>query len=120
MINIRTEVNSVLDEYTKDVKESTEDVVKDVAKNAVKQLKSSSPKRTGKYAKGWASQIETSRIDVKATVYGKSGTYQLAHLLEFGHAKRGGGRVAGIEHIAPVETWVTEQVEKQLKQRIQS
>ena len=57
----------------------------------------------GKYAKSWtAKKTKENSHSLEMTVHSKN-RYQLAHLLEKGHAKRGGGRVSGRPHIAPAE-----------------
>ena len=107
-------------QYYPNVVETTTDVIDEVSKEAVKKLKQDSPKGAkGKYAKGWTRKVETGRLTVGATVYGKHGTYQLAHLLENGHAKRGGGRTAPIVHIKPVEEWAISEVEKKIREKVE-
>ena len=92
--------------------QAQEETKKDLAKHAVKQLKATSPKRTGKYASGWTKKKRGKAI----VVHNKS--YQLTHLLEKGHAKRGGGRVAVRVHIAPVEKQVQSMVEPVLRKKL--
>lgn len=101
--SMATEIMKGLQEYadlaTTDLKSSVRKagaaVRKDVQENA--------PKDKGAYAKSWAvkNTKETSNA-LEVTVYSKN-RYQLAHLLEFGHAKRGGGRTSAQPHIAPAE-----------------
>ena len=95
------------DELKKAVKKAGTAVRKDIEANA--------PKDTGKYAKSWAVKTtkETSN-SLEVTVHSRN-RYQLSHLLEFGHAKRGGGRVPGKAHIAPAE----ERAERTLEQEIE-
>ncbi len=98
MDDLVKEINKALQDYTNDVTEGLEDAKKDIAKEAVKTLKIESPKLTGDYAKGWRAKKSGSGY----IVYNKT-NYQLTHLLEYGHAKRNGGRVSGEPHIRPVE-----------------
>jgi hypothetical protein len=110
----------LLKQYYPNVVEATTEVIDEVSKEAVKKLKQDSPKGTkGKYAKGWTRKVETGRLTVGATVYGKHGTYQLAHLLEHGHAKRGGGRTEQLVHIAPVEQWAIDEAYERIMHRLE-
>lgn len=104
-------IRDYLRQYDGTAIEALTATITEVAKESVKKLKADSPRgKTGEYSKNWKYEVERGRLKVGATVYGGKPTYRLAHLLEHGHAKRGGGRVEGITHIAPVEEWATEEV----------
>ena len=118
--NLERAMRDILQDYSVEVAKAAEEAVTEVSKEATKKLRQTSPKRSGKYGKGWASKVEKTATTVDATVYGKTGTYQIAHLLEHGHARRGGGRnVGGIEHIKPVEDWAISEVEKRIREKVE-
>lgn len=87
-----------LQRYSRIIEEDLEVTKKEVADDLLQEVKSKSPKSTGSYAKGWRIKKSGSGY----LLYNKT-DYQLTHLLEHGHAKRGGGRVQGKQHIAPAE-----------------
>ena len=119
-INLDKAVSDILSEFSTDVTKAAQEAVTEVSKEAVKKLKQAAPKgRTGKYGRGWTSKVEKTTTTVESTIYGKTGTYQLAHLLENGHAKRGGGRTAPIVHIKPVEEWAISEVEKRIREKVE-
>jgi hypothetical protein len=119
-IDLERAVRDILQDYSVEVSKAAAEAVQEVAKEATKKLRQTSPKRKGRYAKGWTGKVEKTATTVDATVYGKTGTYQIAHLLEHGHARRGGGRnVGGIEHIKPVEEWAIKEVEKRIREKVE-
>ena len=84
------------------------------------EIRAGAPSRTGAYAKSWSvKNTKESSHAFEVTVYSRN-RYQLAHLLEFGHAKRGGGRVSGRAHIAPAEQAGIEQLERDIERSIKS
>ncbi|MBR3236970.1 MAG: HK97 gp10 family phage protein [Oscillospiraceae bacterium] len=116
--NFAENVNELLQYATVSAQFKLDEAIREVARESVKKLKSSSPGK--KYPKGWAVKYEKGRFKVGATVYGKHGTYQIAHLLEHGHAKRNGGRTAPIVHIAPVEQWAQDEVQERFVQKMET
>lgn len=87
--------------YNQEVTDGMKDAVKEAAQECTKQIKQNSPVLTGSYRKGWTDKVMyDGREDIRVTVYNRT-DYQLTHLLEHGHAKVKGGRVAGKAHIGP-------------------
>ena len=99
-----------LKEYSDLATEDMKKAVKKAGNTVKKEINGSAPVRTGKYAKSWRTKItKESSTELEVTVYSPS-RYMLAHLLENGHAKRGGGRVRAIPHIKPAEESGSEQL----------
>ena len=106
-----------LREYGQEVTENMKKEVQDAGTLCRKELRVSSPKLTGSYAKGWRKKTayEDSK-EIRVQVYNAT-DYQLTHLLEHGHALVSYGKVRGTvgakPHIGPAE----EKIEKQLLKR---
>ena len=101
--NMAAEIMKGLTEYADLANESMKKAVKKTATEVKKEISANAPKDTGAYAKSWAvKKTKENSHSLEMTVHSKN-RYQLAHLLEKGHAKRGGGRVSGKPHIAPAE-----------------
>jgi len=98
--NLAAEITLAVKEYTEDVSAAIEREVDESSNRLVKEIRARSPRRTGEYAKGWARKKMGGDGEIRYVVYNRKKPW-LAHLLEFGHAKRGGGRVAERPHIRP-------------------
>lgn len=70
------------------------------AKMAEATLKETSPKRTGKYAKGWTTEEHDTSRGFSVVVRNKAKP-GITHLLEKGHMTRKGGRTKAFPHILP-------------------
>ena len=77
--------------------------VVEVSQSVKRDIQGNAPVRTGKYKKSWAAKkVQENANSLTMAVHSRD-RYQIAHLLEHGHAKRGGGRVQAVPHIAPAE-----------------
>lgn len=118
-INLDKAMSDILAKFSTDVSKAASEAIGEVAKESAKKLQQTGPRRSGQYAAGWTYKIEKGTVTNSATVYGKKKTYPIAHLLEHGHAKRGGGHTAPIVHIKPVEEWAISEVEKRIIEKVE-
>ena len=102
-----------------------QEALDEVSKEAVKKLRSDSPKGHGKkhYASGWAyARANSKRGRFKCQIYNKTKP-GLAHLLEHGHEVRdrnydAHGSTNPKVHIQPVADWVDKELPKRISQKM--
>lgn len=113
-------VMEAVQEYADTAVEEVKHAVMETGNEVRDEIRQNAPKNTGAYARSWAVKKtrETSQ-SLTVTVHSRN-HYQLAHLLEFGHAKRGGDRVAAQPHIAQAEEHGIEQLEEKLRKAVVS
>ena len=104
--SLRNTIENILEQYGDSAKGVVEEACKDVAKQVVKDLRQAGDFNRGEdFRKGWTSKTENTRFGASVVVYNKTKP-GLAHLLEFGHAKRNGGRTRAFNFIAPINDTV--------------
>ena len=112
-------VAKTLNEYSEFVSAEEKKAIKKIGREAAKELQEKAPRKTGGYAKSWKSKTTSETANtIHVSVYADKGKYRLTHLLENGHAKRGGGRVPPVVHIAPVNDEVADKIAKELKKSL--
>lgn len=104
------DIKDILNDYSTEIQEGIEEIAKQVAKEDVNKLKTTTNTykvRSGKYNKGWTVSTEKGINSITCIVHNKT-DYQLTHLLEKGHRIIGRdgtvkGQARAFPHIAPVE-----------------
>lgn len=114
-------VNDILADYRDAIAANVDEAVEKTAEDTKQKLKQTSPKgnrpESKSYRAGWrVKKAKASASKPSATVYNTQ--YRLTHLLEFGHAIKGGGRTAAQPHIAPAEEAAAKEFEKLIKEGI--
>ena len=116
--NLTKEIMKGLQEYSELADDEMKKAVRKTATSVKKEISANAPHDTGTYEKSWtSSKVKETSHNLQMTVHSRN-RYRLAHLLEKGHAKRGGGRVSGKPHIEPAEKNGEELLENLIRKAI--
>ena len=102
-VDLGSEIIRELTAYSEALVTEADNAAKRSAKRLMSKLKATSPKDTGDYAKDWTvKEIESKTGGPSSYVVHNKDNYRLTHLLEYGHATKGGTeRVKAQPHIEP-------------------
>lgn len=117
---LASKVMEGLEEYASLTTESVKEAVKNAGKTVKKEISDKAPKDTGTYKKSWTVKQTKETSNSLTVVVHSRNRYQLAHLLENGHAKRNGGRTKAIPHIKPAEEVGVKQLEDEIERKLKN
>lgn len=111
-------ITQELEAYSQEKTDELKKTIKKTAETCKREIQAASPVLTGSYRKGWAVKVEyESASDIRVAVHNRT-DYQLTHLLEYGHAGRGGtniGSAPAHPHIKKAEENAAEALGKDVK-----
>lgn len=119
-IDVAAEIEKAMKEQLDMANEAVNKSVDKVAKETVNELGSTSPRKSGHYAEGWAVKEGKTATRSKSAVVWNEKHYRLTHLLEHGHARVNGGRdVPARPHIGAAEQKAIKAFEDELRRGIE-
>ncbi len=107
-----------LEEYAQLAAEDMKKAVKKAGAGAKKDIQAGAPVKTGAYKKSWTAKTTKETANAMEIVVYFRNRYQLAHLLEFGHALRKGSRTRAFPHIAPAEERAAQTLEREMEKAL--
>lgn len=114
-------IEAELSQYAGVVFDDLKETVDEVSKECTEEIKQNALRFGWKdYAKTWTRTKDKTKsaTGYKFVIHAKNGGYQIAHLLEHGHAKKNGGRTRAFPHIAPAEANAEQRFFSLLRQKI--
>lgn len=116
---LANEILMSVKEYTDSVSEAIAIETTKTANDVLKEARTLAPKKTGAYAKSLIKSDQSTPGAKKYAIWSKENAHRV-HLLELGHAKVNGGRVAAIPHMVPAYNKHAGQFEERVKRIIRN